>query len=499
MTSIDGLLYGFSVCLTVTNLLAVLGGAIIGTVVGVLPGIGPVGAMALLLPITLGMRPETAIIMLSGIYYGSMYGGSTTSILVNVPGESTSVVTAIDGYQMAKKGRAGAALAVSAVGSFVAGTVGVVLLMFFAPALADYALSFGPPEYFSIALLGLFALSRITGAPFWQSLLVLAFGLAIATVGLDMVSFTSRYTLGIFELSQGIELVPVVMGLYGVAEVLSVAEGSCELPKIIKMKFLELFPTKSEWRRSWAPILRGSALGFLWGLIPGPSTILSTFASYKLEKQLSKHPEEFGEGAIEAVAGPESANNAASTGAMVPMLSLGIPFTPGAAMLLAALLVQGVPTGPLLIVERPEVFWGVIASMYIGNIALLILNFPLVGIWASILKVPQAILLTVILLLTMVGAFAINNSLLDVIVLIVAGSLGYLFRKIDFDVAPIVVALVLGPMLETTLRESLYMSRGDLTIFVTRPISGTIIGILALFLVGVPVWNLITRRKKRSR
>ena len=497
MSPLDGLLYGFSVCLSVNNLLAVIGGSILGTLVGVLPGIGPVGAIALLLPITMGMSSETSLIMLAGIYYGSMYGGSTTSILVNVPGEAASVVTCIDGYQMAKKGRAGAALAVSAVGSFVAGTMGLVLLMFFAPLLAQYALSFGPPEYFAIALLGLFALSRITGAPFWQSILVLGFGLAIATVGLDAMSFVQRYTFGIVQLTQGIELVPVVMGLFGVAEMLTVAEEAGGLPEIVKMKFRELFPTRKEWRRSWGPMFRGSGLGFFWGLIPGPSTVLSTFASYKLEKSLSKTPEEFGQGAIEAVAGPESANNAASTGAMVPMLSLGIPFTPGAAMLLASLLIQGVPTGPTLISARPEIFWGVVASMYIGNGALLILNFPLVGVWTRVLKIPQAILIALILLMTMVGAYAINNSMLDLVVLIVMGILGYLFRKIKFDVAPIVVALVLGPMLETTMRESLYISRGDPTIFFTRPISGTLIALLGVFLIGPPLWALIRKVRKR--
>lgn len=498
MNPFDGLLYGFSVCVSLKNLLAVFGGAIIGTLIGVLPGIGPVGAIALLLPITLGMSPETALIMLAGIYYGSMYGGSTTSILVNVPGEATSVVTAIEGYQMAKKGRAGAALAVAAVGSFVAGTLGIILLMLFAPVLADYALSFGPPEYFAIALLGLFALSRITGAPFWQSLLVLGFGLALATVGMDPVSFTTRYTAGIIQLAQGIELVPVVMGLFGVAEVLSVAEQSGGLPQIGKMKFRELFPTRPEWKRSWGPIFRGSGMGFFWGLIPGPSTVLSTFASYRLEKHLSKTPEEFGQGAIEGVAGPESANNGASAGAMVPMLSLGIPFTPGAAMLLAALLIQGVQTGPLLISSRPEIFWGVVASMYIGNIALLILNFPLVGLWTSILKIPQSILLSLILLLTMVGAFAINNSMLDLVVLVVMGVVGYLFRKIKFDVSPIVVALVLGPMLETTMRESLYMSRGEMSIFMTRPISGTIFMILLVFLIVPPLWKMVRRKNRKG-
>jgi putative tricarboxylic transport membrane protein len=498
MSALDGLIYGFSVCLSIKNLLAVIGGSIIGTLVGVLPGIGPVGAIALLLPITLGMSADTSLIMLSGIYYGAMYGGSTTSILVNVPGEAASVVTCIDGYQMSKKGRAGAALAVSAVGSFIAGTLGVVLLMFFAPLLADYALSFGPPEYFAIALLGLFALSRITGAPFWQSVLVLVFGLAIATVGLDGISFFQRYTFGVTQLSQGIELVPVVMGLFGVAEVLAVAAEAGGLPEMVKMKFRELFPTRREWRRSWGPMLRGSLVGFFWGLIPGPSPVLSTFASYKIEKSLSKQPEEFGQGAIEAVAGPESANNAASTGSLVPMLSLGIPFTPASAMLLAALMMQGVQTGPLLISSRPEIFWGVVASMYIGNFVLLLLNFPLVGLWTSILKIPQSILIALIFLLTMVGAYAINSSMLDLVVLIVMGFLGFFFRKIKFDVAPIVVALVLGPMLETTLRESLFISRGNPTIFFTRPLSGTILVILAIMLFTPPILALVKKSNKRK-
>jgi putative tricarboxylic transport membrane protein len=493
---LKGLVYGLGVCTTLENLVAVIGGAIVGTLIGVLPGIGPAGAMALLLPVTLGMKPETSLIMLAGIYYGSMYGGSTTSILVNVPGESTSVVTAIDGYQMAKKGRAGAALAIAAVGSFIAGTIGVILLMFSAPLFAQSALHFGPPEYFTIGLLGLFALSRISEAPFWHSVLALGFGLALATVGMDLVSFTSRFTMGIVQLSSGIDLIPVVMGLFGVAEVLTVAEKPGELPHIEKMKFQELFPTRREWRRSWGPIFRGSGLGFLWGLIPGPSAILSTFSSYKLEKSLSKHPEEFGMGAIEGVAGPESANNGASVGCMVPMLSLGIPFAPGPALLLAALLIQGVPTGPLLITKRPEIFWGVVASMYVGNLALLILNFPLVGVWTSILKIPKSILVSLILLLTMVGAYAINNSMIDLIVLIVMGIIGYLVRKIKFDVAPFVIALVLGPMMETAVRESLYISRGDISIFITRPISGIMIGILVILLLLPVIWKLLRITRK---
>lgn len=496
MSPLEGLAYGFSVATTPLNLFAALLGAVLGTVVGVLPGIGPVGAIALLLPITLHLGPDTALIMLAGIYYGSMYGGSTTSILVNVPGESTAVITAVEGYQMAKRGRAGAALAVAAVGSFIAGTLGVVGLMLFAPSLSDLALAFGAPEFFAIALLGLLALSRVSGGSFWQSLLVLALGLALATVGLDAISSRARYTFGLVELQQGIGLVAVVMGLYGIAEVLVVAEQAGGLPQIGRVRFRELFPTWAEWQRAMPAIIRGTGLGFFMGLIPGPSTIISTFASYNLERRLSKRREQFGQGMIEGVAGPESANNAATSGAMVPMLSLGIPFTPATAMLLAALLIQGVRPGPLLVDEYPAVFWGLIASMYIGNVALLILNFPLVGIWVSLLRIPQAILLALIVLFTLMGAYSVNNSTFDLIVLLVAGVVGYLFRKVRFDAAPLVLALVLGPLLENTFRQSLYMSRGSPLIFFERPISALILSALGLILVGPPLWRLVRRHRR---
>jgi len=491
MSPLEGLAYGFSVALSPENLGAALLGAVLGTLVGVLPGIGPVGAMALLLPLTLHMPPQTALIMLAAIYYGSMYGGSTTSILLNVPGEAASVITTIEGYQLARKGRAGAALAVAAVGSFVAGTLGVIGLMLFAPALSRFALSFGVPEFFSLALLGLLALSRVSGGRFWPGMLVLGLGLALATVGLDPISGQARFTFGVVELQQGIDLVPVVMGLYGIAEVLSVAEQGGGMPRLTGVRLRELFPTLDEWRRSFPAILRGAFLGFLIGLIPGPSTVLSTFVSYNIERRLSRRRAEFGRGAIEGVAGPESANNAATSGAMVPMLSLGIPFSPATAMLLAALLVQGVRPGPLLVREYPAVFWGVIASMYIGNLALLILNLPLVGIWASVLRLPQSVLLTVVLLLTLVGAYSINNSLLDLSVLLAAGVVGYIFRKVQFDPAPMVLALVLGPILENSFRQSLFMSQGSLLIFIQRPISALLIGASAAVLLAPLAWRAV--------
>lgn len=483
MSSLDGLAYGFAIAVTPGNLLAAMLGAVVGTFVGVLPGIGAVGAMALLLTATMGLRAETALIMMAGIYYGAMYGGSTTSILLNVPGEAASVVTALDGYEMAKRGRAGAALAVSAVGSFVAGTLGVVGLMLFAPPLAAFALSLGPPEYFAIALLGLVALSRVSSGSFWKGLLTLVLGLMLATVGMDTVSGMRRYTFGLLELAQGIDLVAVAMGLFGMAEVLTVAERAGGLPQAINVRLRELFPTRSEWRRAWPAILRGTGVGFFIGLIPGPAPLLSTFASYNLERRLGKHRGEFGQGAIEGVAGPESANNAATSAAMIPLLALGIPFAASPALLLAALMIHGVQPGPLLMQQHPDVFWGVVASMYIGNIALLILNLPLVGIWVSMLRIPQPILLGSILLFMFVGTYSLNNSMVDLVTLVVMGVVGYVLRKLDFDVAPVILAMVLGPFMEKAFRQSLYMSSGDVTIFFARPIAGVLWVVLLLLLV----------------
>jgi putative tricarboxylic transport membrane protein len=495
MSSLEGLIYGLSVALTPENLLAALIGGLIGTFVGVLPGIGAVGAMAILLSTTSALRPETALIMLAGIYYGAMYGGSTTSILVNVPGEAASIMTAVDGYQMARKGRAGAALSVSAVGSFIAGTIGVVGLMFFAPALAQSALAFGPPEYFMLALLGLMALSRVSGGSVWRGLLALGLGLAFATVGTDIVSGRARFTFGNIALSQGIEIVPVAVGLYGLAEVLIVAEQAGVVGSVMSVKLRELFPSLAEWRRAMPPILRGTFLGFAIGLLPGPSGVISTFMSYRLERRLSKHPEEFGKGAIEGVAGPESANNAATSGHMVPLLALGLGFGPSVALLLAALTMQGVQPGPLLMQQRPEVFWGVVASMYVGNVMLLILNLPLVGMWVSLLKLPQSILLAFITMFMLIGAYSVNNSMFDLVVLIVMGILGYVFKKLRFELAPLVLALVLGPFLERSLSQSLIISHGDPTVFATRPISG----VMTLLLILMILWPLIARMRSGGR
>src|SRR5919109_250119 len=496
MGPIDGLLYGFSVAMTPGNLFACFIGVLVGTIVGVLPGIGPVGAMALLLPSTFSLHPATALIMLAGIYYGAMYGGSTTSILVNVPGEAGSIVTLIDGYQMTRKGRAGAALCVAAVGSFVAGSVGVVGIMLAAGWLADLAIRFGPPEYFAIALGGLLLLSRLSGGSVLHAFVMVAVGLALGTVGMDTVSALRRFTFGSVTLSQGVDLVPVIMGLYGVAEVLLLAEQGVAKALVLSVRLKELLPTRAEWRRSWAPIGRGSVVGFVTGLIPGPAAVLSTFIAYNIEKKVSRTPERFGHGAIEGVAAPESANNAATAGAMVPLLSLGIPFSPATAILLGALVIHGLQPGPLMIVQRPEVFWGFVASMYIGNFLLLILTLPLVGLFVSVLRLPQHVLATMVLVLCLVGAFSLSNSYLDLWILVVFGVFGYALRKLSVDASPLVVALVLGPMMEKTLRQSLFISQGSVVDLVMRPLTFAILAIPVLALLVPPLLRL--RRRPRA-
>ena len=496
MGPLEGLLYGFSVALTPTNLFACFIGVVVGTLVGVLPGIGPVGAMALLLPSTFALHPATALIMLAGIYYGAMYGGSTTSILVNVPGEAGSVVTLIDGYQMTRKGRAGAALAIAAVGSFVAGTVGVVGIMLAAGWLADLAVRFGPPEYFAITLGGLLLLSRLSGGSLVHAFVMVAIGLALGTVGMDSISAFRRFTFGSVQLAQGVDLVPVIMGLYGVAEVLLLAEEGIKRTKITTVRVRELLPTRLEWRQSAAPIARGSIVGFVTGLVPGPAAVLSTFIAYTVEKKVSRTPERFGQGAVEGVAAPEAANNAATAGAMVPLLSLGIPFSPATAILLGALVIHGLQPGPLMISQRPEVFWGFIASMYIGNLMLLILNLPLVGMFVSVLRLPQHVLATLVLLLCVVGAFSLNNSFLDLWVLTAFGIFGYGLRKLRADPSPLVVALVLGPMMEKTLRQALFLTRGDVLEMLARPLMAAILLVPVAALVGPPVLRLLRHSRR---
>ena len=474
MEALQWLMTGFSIALTPENLLYALGGAVIGTIVGVLPGIGPLGSMAILLSFTLNMEPLTAMIFFAGIYYGSMYGGSTTSILLNIPGEAASVVTCMDGYEMAKKGRAGGALTIAAVGSFIAGTLSIIGLMFAASALADTALKFGPPEFFAIGLVGLLILIRLSEGSLVKNTIMLMLGLAVSTIGTDRLIGTERFTFGINDLGQGVEFLPVAMGLYGIAEVMTAAVEKDEKSNLVKFKMRDLLPTAEEVKRSIAPIFRGSFLGFLIGLLPGPSPVISTFVSYMTEKKLSKNPQEFGKGAVEGVAGPEAANNAAVGGAYVPLMALGIPFTPAMAVVVGALMLHGITPGPTMIAERPQLFWGLIASMYIGNIMLLVLNLPLVQIFVQIMKVPKQLLLPLIVLLCLVGVYSVNSSYVDLAVLIVFGVVGYVLRDIGYSPAPLVLALVIGPMMETALRQSLMTSQGDISALFMRPISGTL-------------------------
>ena len=483
MDAFGGLLHGFSVALSPLNLLFGFLGAVIGTIIGILPGLGPLGTMALLLSLTYGMDPVAGMILFAGIYFGAMYGGSTTSILLNIPGEAASVVTVLEGYRMARRGRAGAALAVAAVGSFIAGTISIVSMSFMAPTLANAALKFGPAEYFSVALVGLMIMSRLTGGNLLKSLMMIAVGLALGTVGMETVAGYMRYTFKQPLLAQGIDFLPVAMGLFGISEVFMTAGGPAGGVSLQKVRFRELWPTVVEWRRSFWPMIRGSFIGFFTGLIPGPSPVIATMVSYTVERRLDAHGE-FGQGAIEGVAGPEAANNAAVGGAYVPLMALGIPFTPAMAVVMAVLLIHGISPGPTLITERPDLFWGVIASMYIGNFMLLVFNLPLVGVFANIIKTPLYLLMPIVLLLCLVGVYSINNSVLDVWLMIGFGLLGYVARRLKYDVAPLVLALVLGPMMERSFREAMMISKGDLGVFLTRPISG------ALLLVGVLVMAL---------
>jgi putative tricarboxylic transport membrane protein len=468
-------------------LLACFVGVLIGTIVGVLPGIGPVGAMALLLPATFALTPAGALIMLAGIYYGSMYGGSTTAILLKVPGEVSSVVTTLDGYEMARRGRAGPALFVAALGSFVAGTIGVVGLAFLGPLLSKAALTFGPPEYFALCLLGLMVLSQLTGSALPRALLMVTIGLALSTIGMEPMSGSSRFTFGFLDLAQGIDLVPVAMGMFGIAELLTMAERALVQAKPITVRLRELLPSKEEWRRAVGPVGRGSLMGFLFGLVPGPTAMIATFTSYAVERKLSSHPEQFGKGAIEGVAGPEAANNGAAQGAFIPLLTLGIPFAPASAMLLAALLIHGVKTGPLMIANNPEVFWGVVSSMYVGNLMLLVLNLPLIGVFVSLLRLPLYFIASIVALFCLVGTYAIGNSILDVWVLLLSGVAGYLLRKLRFEPAILVLALALGPILERTFIQSLYLVQGDWMQILQRPITAAMLatGLAALAAPGL--------------
>ncbi len=493
---LNNLILGFSVALTPMNLLYCLIGVSLGTLIGVLPGIGPIGTIAMLLPATFKLSPVSALIMLAGIYYGAQYGGSTTAILVNIPGESSSVVTCLDGYQMARQGRAGPALAIAALGSFFAGCVGTLLIVLFGPPLAELALKFGSPEYFSLMVLGLVSAAVLAHGSLLKAIAMVLLGLLLGLVGLDVYSGMARFTFGISALNDGIGFVVVAMGLFGYAEIISSLEQK-ENREVFTSQVRRLMPTWADLKASWGAVLRGTAVGSLLGLVPGSGPIICSFASYTVEKRLAKDPSRFGKGAIEGVAGPESANNAAAQTTFIPMLTLGIPGTATMALMLGALMIHGIPPGPQVMTQHPELFWGLIASMWIGNLMLVLLNLPLIGIWVRLLMVPYRWLYPAILLFSCVGIYSLSNSPFDVILSALFGLLGYLFVKVGCEPAPFLLAFILGPLMEQNLRRALLLSRGDPTIFFTRPVSLAFMLAAALMLV-VLVAPIVRRKRERA-
>ena len=497
MDVLGQLALGFSVALTPQNLGFAFAGALIGTVIGILPGIGPAAGIALLLPTTFGVPPVSALIMLAGIYYGAMYGGTLTSVLINTPGESASVITTMEGYPLALQGRAGAALGIAAIGSFLAGTLGVAALMLAAPPIAEWAVRFGPPEYFALALLGLLTLSGLTGTSTAKALLMAVAGLALATIGFDPVGGHPRFTLGILELSDGVEFLPVAVGLFGLAELFANFERPVRLEPI-RATLSGLIPTWQDWLACRWAILRGGVIGFLVGVLPGAGATIASFIAYGVEKRVSRHPERFGTGAIEGVASPESANNAATAGAMVPLLTLGIPGSSTTAVLLGAFILYGLRPGPLLFEQHPDVVWGLVASMYVGNVMLLVLNLPCAPLFASLLRLPYPVIAAGVLGVALAGTYSLQNSLFDVWLAVAFGIVGYLMKRFDYPAAPLVLALVLGPLLERSLRQSLTISQGSLAIFVERPGAAALLAVAALIL-AVPLLLALRGRSAAAR
>ena len=476
METLTHILNGFAVCMQPINLWYTFLGVLMGTVIGVLPGIGPSAGIALLIPITYGMNPTSALIMMAGIYYGAKYGGSTTAILIRTPGEAASVMTSIDGYEMAKKGRAGAALAVSAIGSFIAGTIGVVGLTLFAVPLTSIALKFGPAEYFTLMLCAMTAVSTLTGKSPAKGVLATVLGLVIATIGIDLQSGQARFTMDIPEFQDGVGFVVVVVGLFAMAEVFRGLEGIYRGTGAEAMKITgRLWLTREEWQRSIGPIWRGGIIGFVIGVLPGAGGTIASIMSYTTEKRISKHPEEFGQGAIEGVAGPEAANNSDTAGALVPLLTLGIPGGGATAVMLGAFIMYGVQPGPMLFQTRPDLVWGLIDSMYVGNVMLLILNLPLIGLFVRLLYIPQGILYPLIVAISAIGAYAINGSTVDLWLILMFGIIGYVFDKVDIPVAPLVLSLVLGGLMEQSFRQAMTISSGNVKVFYGSTITVTLL------------------------
>ncbi len=485
---------GFAVALSPENLLWCLLGTTLGTAIGVLPGLGPALTIALLLPITFQVPPTAAFILFAGIYYGAMYGGSTTSILLNTPGESATIVTALEGNKMARSGRAGAALATAAIGSFVAGTVGTLGITFLAPVVVDFALKFGPAEYFSLMVLAFVTVSAVLGSSAVRGLAALFFGIWLGLIGIDLQTGQARFTFGLDELLDGVNVIVVAVGLFAVGETLYVAArrytGNDE---IVPLRG-SLYMTKEEWQRSWKPWLRGAAIGFPIGAMPAGGSEVPTFLSYYTEKKLSKHPEEFGTvGAIEGVAGPEAANNASAAGVLVPMLTLGLPTGATAAIMLSAFQSYGINPGPMLFQSQPALVWGLIASLYIANIMLLVLNLPLVGLWVKILRIPAPLLYAGILVFATIGTYGISNSPVDLVLLYVIGIVGFLMRRYDFPTAPVVIGMILGPLAEQEFRRAMTISNGDWSVLVTQPLSATLLALAAVALLGPMVWRVARR------
>ncbi|WP_035855390.1 tripartite tricarboxylate transporter permease [Cryptosporangium arvum] len=491
----EGVLDGFAVVLEPGNLLYCLLGVVIGMLIGVLPGLGPAATIAILLPVTFGLEPVTAIIMLAGIFYGAQYGGTITSVLLRLPGEASSVVTVFDGHALARQGRAGTALGIAAIGSFVGGTVSIVALSLLAPFVASFALDFGPPEYTALALLGILLISTISQGGRIKALTAAALGLLLAVVGRDGFTSAERFTFDNLSLADGLDFVPIAMGLFGLGEILhNLEERHRAAPEPAPVH--NVWPSVADLRQASGAIGRGGVLGFVLGVLPGGGAVMSSLAAYAVEKRRSKHPERFGHGAIEGVAAPETANNAAATSSFIPLLSLGIPANATMAVIFGALLIQGITPGPQLVTEHPELFWGVVNSMYIGNVLLLIMSIPLVGLFVRILRVRPAILAPITTLITLIGAYTVNNSVFDIGLVVAFGVLGYLMRKFGFDPGPLVLAFVLGSLLETSLRRSLLLFDGDPTGFLTRPISGTL---LALFVLVALAPVARARLRKRDR
>jgi TctA family transporter len=494
-TLFPNLYLGFSTALTLQHLTYCFIGVFVGTLIGVLPGIGPLATIAMLLPITFNLPPTAALIMLAGIYYGCQYGGSTTAILVKLPGESASVVTCLDGHEMARQGRAGPALAIAALGSFFAGTVGTILIALAGPPLAEVALKFGAPEYFSLMMMGLIASAVLAYGSLLKALAMIVLGLLFGLVGTDVNSGMSRYAFGVAGLTDGISFTVIAMGLFGFSEIVANLERGGGNRDLLFQKVKHLWPTRNDFARSWAPVLRGTGIGAFFGALPGAGPTIAAFSTYALEKRLAKDPSRFGKGAIEGVAGPESANNAAAQCAFISTLTLGIPGSATMALMLGALTIQGIAPGPQVMTQRPELFWGLIASMWIGNAMLVVLNLPLIGIWIKLLTVPYRILFPAIMMFMAIGVYSINNSSLDIYMTVLFGVLGYVFVKFKCEPAPMILAFVLGPLVEENLRRALLISRGDPSVFVTRPISAAFLAATVLLLVVMIVPSV---RKKRD-